>query len=61
MGKILKGKKPGDKVAVLVSRRGKIRELEVILGKKPERSFAIMPVADPTPMQAAILKDWLGE
>jgi predicted metalloprotease with PDZ domain len=61
MGRILKGKKPGEKALVLISRRGKIRELEVVLGRKPERSFAIMPVANPTPLQAAILKDWLRE
>ena len=57
----LKDKKPGDQVRVLVSRRGTIRELEVLLGKRPERSFAITPIADPTPLQAAVLKDWLGE
>jgi predicted metalloprotease with PDZ domain len=61
MGELLKDKKPGDKVKILVSRRGTIREIEVVLGKKPERSFAITPMLDPTPMQAAILKDWLGE
>ena len=61
MGELLRQKKPGDKVKVLVSRRGTIRELEVVLGKKPERSFAIRPIANPTPLQSAILKDWLGE
>jgi len=58
---LIKGKKPGDKVKVLVSRRGTVRELEVVLGKKPERSFAITSMPDPAPLQAAILKDWLGE
>jgi predicted metalloprotease with PDZ domain len=57
---LLKDKKPGDKVNVLLSRRGTIRELQVVLGKKPERSFAITPIPNPTPAQEAILKDWVG-
>jgi predicted metalloprotease with PDZ domain len=60
-GELLKGKKPGDKVNVLISRRGTIRELEVVLGRKPEKSFAMTPVPNPRPLQAAVLKDWLGE
>jgi len=58
---ILGQKKPGDKVVLLISRRGKTRELEAVLGMNLERSFAITPVAGPTPLQAAILKDWLGK
>jgi predicted metalloprotease with PDZ domain len=61
MGALLKGKKPGDKVKVLASRRGTVRELEAVLGKKPERSFAMRLRPNPTPLQSAILKDWLGE
>jgi hypothetical protein len=38
-----------------------IREFEVVLGKKMERSFSIKPLASPTPLQSAILKDWLKE
>lgn len=61
MAELLKGKRPGDKIKILISRRGAIRELEVVLGTKTERRFAITPIANPTPLQAAILKDWLGE
>jgi predicted metalloprotease with PDZ domain len=61
MSELFKEKMPGDKAKVLVSRRGAVRELEVVLGMKPERSFAITLIPNPTPLQAAILKEWLGE
>ena len=61
MDQILESKKPGDKVKVLVARRGKIREVEITLGKKTERSFQIKPIADPTALQSALLGDWLRE
>jgi hypothetical protein len=38
-----------------------IREVEVTLGTKTERSFQIRPIADPTPLQSAVLEDWLRE
>jgi hypothetical protein len=47
-------------VAVLVSRSGRDREIEVTLGPKPERSFKMHPIAVPDKLQADILKDWLG-
>jgi len=61
MDQALESKKPGNKVRILLARRGKIREIEVALGKKTERSFEIKPVADPKPLQSAILRDWLRE
>ena len=61
MGEFFNSKKPGDKVRVLVSRRGALREVEVVLGKKTERSFRIKPLSSPTQLQAEILKDWLKE
>ena len=61
VGELLKDKKPGDKIKVMISRRGMVRELEVVLGNKPERSFAITPIANPTPLQSTFLKDWLGD
>ena len=61
MDQALESKKPGDKVRILLARRGEIREIEVTLGKKSVRSFEIKPVADPTPLQSAILRDWLRE
>lgn len=61
MSEILDSKKPGDKVRILISRRNMIREVEVILGKKTERSFRITPLSNPDPLQSAILKDWLKD
>jgi predicted metalloprotease with PDZ domain len=51
--------KPGDKVKVLYARRGALRETEVTLGKKTERSFRMTPLANPTPEQKALLDGWL--
>ncbi len=61
VGDIINQKKPGDRVKVLILRRNMTREVEVILGKKTERSFQIRPMANPTPLQAAILKGWLKD
>jgi len=54
-------KMPADKIRVLFSRGDAVREIEVVLGKRPERRFSIKPLASPTPLQAEILKSWLGE
>ncbi len=59
LSETLNQKKPGERVKILVSRRNRIREYEIALGKKMERSFLLKPLANPTPLQAAILKDWL--
>ncbi len=58
---LLRARKPGDKVKLLVSRRNKMREFEVVLGRKTERTFTIKPMAHPDALQAAILKSWLEE
>jgi predicted metalloprotease with PDZ domain len=55
----LKLKKAGEKIRVLLSRRGTIREIDVALGQKMERSFKVKAVGNPDPLQAAILEDWL--
>ena len=57
----LNAKKPGDRIRVLIARRGMIQEKEVVLAKKTERSFRIRPMSDPGPLQAAILADWLRD
>jgi predicted metalloprotease with PDZ domain len=54
-------RKPGDKVRILVSRRNGVREFDVVLGQKTERSFRVTPKTNPTPLQAKILEDWLRE
>jgi predicted metalloprotease with PDZ domain len=58
---LLETRKPGDKVKLQVSRRGEMRNFDVGLGRKSERSFAIKPMARPDSLQAAILAGWLGE
>lgn len=61
LGEILGRKKAGDRVKVLISRRGETREIEAVLGKKTEKSFRMTPAAAPGPLETAILKDWLRE
>ncbi|MDD8026084.1 MAG: PDZ domain-containing protein [Acidobacteriota bacterium] len=55
MAEFFAKKRAGDKVTVQISRGGKIREVEVTLGTKTERSFAIKPLPNPDSLQAAIL------
>ncbi|HEY6342952.1 MAG TPA: hypothetical protein VIY49_15775 [Bryobacteraceae bacterium] len=59
MDEILKRKKPGDTMKVLVARRDRIEEINVVVGSKVERSFELTVIDNHTPLQAAILKDWL--
>jgi hypothetical protein len=47
----------GDEVKDLLD--GAVRELDVILAKKMERTFRITPLPNPTPLQSAILEGWL--
>jgi len=61
MGELLNSKKPGDRVRILFSRRNTLVEVEVVLGKKTERSFRLKPLSNPNPLQAAILKDLFRE
>ena len=56
---ILKTRKSGDKIKVLMAHDEGIREVEVVLESKMERSFKIQPDANPTALQSAILQDWL--
>jgi predicted metalloprotease with PDZ domain len=61
ISEVLNSRKPGDKLRVLFSRRNVVREVEVALGVKTERSFRIKPLSNPDPLQSAILKDWLKD
>jgi len=61
LNETLKSKKGGEKIQVLISRRNKISEVEVTLGKKTERSFNIKPVENPSLLQSEILNNWLKE
>ncbi|MGQ9577756.1 MAG: M61 family metallopeptidase [Candidatus Aminicenantales bacterium] len=58
---LLSGHKPGEKVWLLISRRNKIREVEVTLAAKKERPFRIKPASQPGKLEAEILRAWLGE
>ncbi|HNX51352.1 MAG TPA: PDZ domain-containing protein [Thermoanaerobaculaceae bacterium] len=51
----------GDRVKLLISRRQQVREIEVALGSKAERSFAITRITSPDSLQTMILRDWLQE
>jgi predicted metalloprotease with PDZ domain len=51
--------KPGDTIKVLFSRRGGVRETDLVLGTKTERSCKVTPLADPTAPQKALLDGWL--
>jgi predicted metalloprotease with PDZ domain len=57
----LASRKPGDRLRLLISRRGMVSEIEVTLGPKTERSFRMKPMPDPAPLQKAILSGWLGD
>jgi len=59
LGRFLDAKKPGDRIRVLIQRRGMIQEKEIVLATKTERDFRIRPMSDPNPLQTAILADWL--
>lgn len=58
---ILAAKKDGDKVKVLVSRHNTIREFDVTLGKKTERSFRISVSSSATPAESEVLRSWLRQ
>jgi predicted metalloprotease with PDZ domain len=52
-------KSPGDKIKIQILRDGTVMDLEVVLGRNVKRTFTFEPLANPTTLQAAILKDWL--
>jgi predicted metalloprotease with PDZ domain len=52
-------KKPGDRIRLAFTRGSKDMEVEISLGHKLQQSFKIIPVANPSALQTAILKDWM--
>lgn len=54
----LAGKKPGDKLTLIVWRQKTRERQDVVLGKKVERSFAMKPLPVADELQKSILKDW---
>ncbi|HEX7614708.1 MAG TPA: PDZ domain-containing protein [Thermoanaerobaculia bacterium] len=58
---LLKASKPGETVRILLARRGRTREVDVVLGARTERTFRITPMKLGDPLQEAIRKGWLSE
>jgi len=56
---LLTAKKPGERIKLRISRAGAAQDLEIVLAQDTKRTFAIQPMPNPDPLQAAILKDWL--
>jgi len=56
---LLAAKTPGSQVKLKILRGGPSQELDVTLGPNSKRTFQIRPMANPTELQSAILKDWL--
>ena len=59
--RLIRSKQAGERLRVLLARRGRLQELEIKLGTRKERSFRISFLDSPDPLQAAILKDWLNQ
>lgn len=55
----LTGKKAGEAVKLKISRGDPARDVDVPVGRNSKFSYTIQRMANPTPSQAAILKDWL--
>ncbi len=58
--KRLRDLSPGDRVAVTVSRKGRLLEREVVLATAPPDHYRIVRVEDPTPAQQSTYGSWLG-
>jgi predicted metalloprotease with PDZ domain len=56
----LKALKPGDRIKLGLERGGTRREIEVVLANRVKRTWKILPIAEPNPLQRAILNGWLG-
>jgi predicted metalloprotease with PDZ domain len=57
---LLAAKKPGEEIKVSLRRNNGPQELAITLVKNRKHAYSMKPVADPSPLQAAIFKDWLG-
>lgn len=55
----LSSRRPGDPVTLIVIRGAERRQVPVTLGDKPEASYRLRPIANPMPLQAAILQGWV--
>lgn len=58
---LLSAKKAGDRIKAQFSRGGAAQDVEMALGKNAKRGYKIVRAETPNPLQAEILKDWLGK
>jgi len=56
---LLAAGKPGDRIKVQLSRDNAPQDVEVVLAANTKRGFAIRPIANPSALQSAILRDWM--
>ena len=57
--KLITSARPGDKISFTLFINKEPKDIEVILGKKTEKSFKITPAGNPAPLQKQILESWL--
>ena len=55
----IKTKKIGDTIKLLIAKGNNEQELTVKLGVKREKTFSIIPLANPDPLQSAIYTSWM--
>ncbi|GAB3513018.1 M61 family metallopeptidase [Emticicia fontis] len=58
---IVSKSKAGDKLKIRFETPKGIKEEELTFAIRKDASYAIVPIENPTPLQAKILKSWLGE
>jgi len=56
---VLKNRKPGDKIDLVVMQGNEQKNISIVLGKKMEQPFTISREPNPDKLQQAILESWL--
>ena len=56
---ILKMRRPGETASLLVLHDNMVKEIQIVLGQRSARTFKSSLVENPSPLEEAILKDWL--
>ena len=51
---------PGSELAVLISRRGELRQIQVKVGTRPANDWELQSIVDPTPSQQHHREEWLA-
>ncbi|HEY9560916.1 MAG TPA: PDZ domain-containing protein, partial [Anseongella sp.] len=57
---LLQGTSPGDRISVKLVRDGQLRDVELVLGGNPQRSFRFEFLKDATTQQKVNYKNWMG-